>query len=276
VARIAGLLLHLHGAAHVALDEGGLRCTADDGAAYVPFASIADVDIETRLFGRVELVLTGVEHDTLRIPLTNANPLDVQRACLLRRAERRAASVIDVPSVLVRGTAPFTEWLARVVGTTGERGGYRDGAVDAATLVAVLGDEHADAAARAAAAHALVASGSAEHLLAVARVFVAHALPPIVLVAAHLAPGGAALVSKDVASELLPFLAVEDARTCVQVADADRERLVAHALSVALDEARAAAEASSDADDHSPRRRRLAAPTAGVGAAGWIGRTWAL
>jgi hypothetical protein len=252
----------------VALDEGGLRCAWRKGKAYVPFALLADARIEKRALTRAKLVLVAKSNEELRLDV--GEPLAIHRAIVTHLVQAPTESC--APAGLARGGRALDGWLDDVARRAGEAG-YREAGVDHGALAALLGNEHASLDARAAAAFVLVGGASSELLHAVARAFVEHAMPPLVLLAAWLAPGGAALVPDDVAAEAGAFLTPGDAALAKRPrpdGDAARAPLVAAALAVALTAARATPRASQ-----AKRRRLHVSANAGIDAR-WIGRTWAL
>jgi hypothetical protein len=262
----------------VLLDEGGLRCASGEAQGfYVPFATIADAALDKDLRGRMVLVLASHEGKVARLPLATASPFDLHRVVSTRLAELTAApperaARTEVPSALSRGGRPLDEWLADV-GRLG-RGGYRDGAADTARLASLLDDEHADVDARAAAGFALVAGAEGAELVATARAFLEHALPPLVLAAARLAPGGAAIVDDAVTAGVKVYLDARDAEA-VDAAPRDRSReaLVADALGRARDAILAEPEPAAT---HRAAPGRRSHQAASIAAGVWVGRTWGI
>jgi hypothetical protein len=276
------LITTVHGRVAVALDEGGVRCTWRGGAAHVPWSGIADVSIVESLFGRPLMAIVGRAGDEMRLRLEHADPVDLHRAMLVQLAERRSRSAAgEPPESFARDGRRLGAWLAAAASILATPHAYRAGGVDRARLEAVLADDHAGVSPRAAAAHALLASGDDDELARAAKAFVLRALPPLVLVAARLAPGGAALVDDDVFAESVAFLPADDRADATRLAergrDAAREARVAATLerakAEALDELRAA-QASSATASRWRRAPRELAP--GGGGERWVGRTWSL
>jgi hypothetical protein len=264
----------------VTFDEGGLRCVAKDRAAYVPYDAIVDATIANTFFGRTVLVLDGSgEGDETRIELANGNPFDVLAAVLAAVTRPHASSRLPA---LGRNDDSLDAWLSRVRSLAAGEGsaGYRDGSVtiEPSALVTTLGDAAASTEERAACAHALLELGTDDALAAVARILVSRAVPPLVLVATHLARAGTVLVGDDLFSDVRGWLDPRDAAEASSLAkrsdDAQAQRLAS-----VLGEAQREAAAALDNAAAATRGRKLHSLPAGGGGldtSKWIGRSWGL
>jgi len=281
VKSLSQLVPNSDGSVELSVDEGGVRCDWRSRHAYIPLAAIADVSVDATFFGGSRLVLTGavgasVDGNEIRLHVTNATCVAIQRVLLVALEEQRNANRLSYPPALARENRPIEEWLGDVARHA--TGNYRDAAFDHEVLAQVLADVHGDIEARAAAAYALLASGDDEHLVAVTRVFIMHAVPPLVLAAARAAAGGPALIPEDVVNEVAPYLPDADVEGLVRMAvsNTDREARV----TAALDRAKvlAAADARREQEEaaaQAPKWRRLHMGASGVDTR-WVGKTWAL
>jgi hypothetical protein len=265
----------LHGRIEIALDEGGVRLASKHDAAYVPWTAVADVDLESHVLSSTRLALKPASGEPVRVPLDHRiDPLALQREIALQLAERRAASSKDLPPALGRAGRPLGEWLAP---TAAGAHAYRTVDLDKELLADLLADEHAGVDARAFAAYALLASGADDDLLRATRAFVLRALPPLVVVAARFALGGAALVDDEILADAARFLpdadrqAAEQART---MRDADAESRVAAALERAKALALEAMRENASSPAAGSKLRRVT--IGGAGDVRWVGRSWAL
>jgi hypothetical protein len=254
----------------VALDEGGLRCAWKTGKGYVPFEALADAQLRRSPLGPAKLVLVAKGGDELALALAE-DPVAVHREIVAR-----LVGEVEAPETppLAREARALETWLDDVA-RRAEAGGYRDPGVDLDALAAILANEHAGAEPRAAAAFVLVGAAGGEILRAVARTFALHALPPLVLLAAWLAPGGEALVPREVVDEVKGYLSREDAALAGRQrprADPERAPLIAAALREVTEEAILAARAAS-ATPHA-KRRRLQPHANALDGTRWVGRTW--
>lgn len=285
---VAQALRTTAGPVTVALDEGGLRCAwARGGAAYVPFESISDATLRNSLFGTTLLVLTLAPSDEIAIKIANGNPFDVLGAVVAHLGESRPDRRVAHPHAFERGELDFSGWLDGVRRHACGREAYREAPVDRAALAALLDDEAASAALRAAAAHALMTIAGDDDLDAVAHALVNRALPPVVLVAVGVASGGSALVDDELIAEMTSLLPAHDRADVVAIAVAAGangarcepsacER-VGVAKQRALDAARTEADANARAHAGGGGRRALHPVSTGAGNAGrWIGRSWGL
>lgn len=276
------------GKVSVELDEGGLRCTwRDGGAAYVPFEALADATVDTTLFGTTVLVTTMTTGEEVRFKMANGNPFDVLGAIVARIAERSRpdAEVRAGHHAFDRGELSLGAWLDSVRRHACGAEAYRDAAPDRAAFAALLDDDRTAAPLRAAAAHALLTMGTDDDLALVAQALVHRALPPLVLVAAGLAPGGCALVDDELLAEMKALLPSRDRDEitvgAVERADPAQSKRVAAALTMAKeqasDDARQAAVAHARAHAGDGARRPLHPVSAAAGNAGrWVGRSWGL
>jgi hypothetical protein len=191
----------------ITLDDGGVRARSWDGpCTYVPFTEIDDARVDFKAFGIALLRL--VKRDTVStLRLAHDEALFVQ-ASLLPHVGMKA-SVPAIASLLARNGRPVDVWLADVRARV-QTDGYREAAMDSAALVAVLDDARVAPDVRAAASHALLHGRREDDVVAVVRAFVRHALPPIVVVATALAPGGAALVPEGMWDDALLYLARDE------------------------------------------------------------------
>jgi len=280
--RVPGLLELLPVGRHrvrIALDEGGLRCTWGDAAAHVPWTIIADVTLEEALWGSTLLRLVDDGGEDLRIKLEHADPLDLQREMLLQIAELEASKgPRELPAPFERGERELDAWLDASRALVSGEHIYRDVQIDREIVVAVLASEHAAVDARAAAAYALIATGDDHELVSAAKTFVLRALPPLVLVAARLARGGAALVDDEVLDEVTVFLPERD-RVVVDrmrpIRDPQREMRLTAALERAKAEVTEELRAAQVAPTEGSKLRRVHIASAGVDTR-WVGRTWSL
>jgi hypothetical protein len=272
------------GPVHVLLDEGGLRCSWRSDAAYVPFAALTDANLtQGSLSGRTLLSLTGVLGEELHVRLENGNPLSVVGAIFAELSARRASPrrPLALPAELARDGRPLDAWISCLLPQVAERG-YREVHLDRARLGAIFADDRAEVEARSAAAFLLVAAAEPEELRPLVRAFVLRALPPLVLVAARLTPGGAALVDDPVLEEqrrLLPHddrASLERARAA-STRDPGREALLAQALRAATAEALAEAQRGGELESPLPGGGLKRLHSRGAAAANaWVGRAWAL
>ncbi|MBX3226363.1 MAG: hypothetical protein KIT84_44570 [Labilithrix sp.] len=184
----------------VAVDEGGVRLTRARGpSVYVPFAEIEAATVVERLGGgALRLERAGGARCVVRAsPRVMASIMhDVE---VWRVAERPAPI-----AALARADRDFVGWLRRIARRRVE--GYRSASLDAGALVAILDDARADIEQRAAAAHVLLSTDDDGDVVAVVRAL-RRALPPAVVAAVWLGPGGDVLVTdaaRDQAVALLP------------------------------------------------------------------------
>lgn len=259
---------------------------------YVPFAALADATLDTTVFGRTVLVATLASGGEVRIKLANGNPFDVLGAVMAHVGERRSGGTALQPGhpAFERGDAALGAWLESVRRDACGAEAYRAAPAPRELLAALLDDEGGAVSQRAAAAHALLALGADEDLATVARALVSRAMPPLVLVAAALAPGGAALVDDDLLVEmgrLLPagdrdaFAGMTMAGMTMQRSDPARAARVAAALVIAKqlasDEVHAA---TAEGQARAGTRRALHPVSSSSGASSnagrWVGRSWGL
>jgi hypothetical protein len=198
--------------AHVSIDDGGVRCVGPDSGQYVAFATLADAAVEFHVLGVTLLRLVGRDgsRTTVRIPKSEA--LEAQADILQRIATSPEAETNAAlgEAALARGNRPLTQWLEAVARWATSGAGYRNAALDPATATATLRDPRVAQDIRAACVHAMLSTCDEEELTAVARTFVERALPPLVVVAARLGRGGAALVPDAMVEDVLPLLSPED------------------------------------------------------------------
>lgn len=195
----------------VTIDDGGVRATQIGKASYIPFTDITDARVDFRPFG-VALLRLVTRGATITLRVVHEEALFVHAAISPHIGVK--PSVPAVAGVLARNGRPFDVWLADI--RSGAGSGYRAAPIDSSALVAVLDDTNAAADVRAAAAYALLHDGREEDLVAVVRAFVRHALPPLVVVVASLAPGGAALVPEPMWRAALEFLSTEEATQALE------------------------------------------------------------
>jgi hypothetical protein len=281
---VADALRASSGPVTIALDEGGLRCTWRDGAAYVPFEVLADATLATSVFGTTVLTATLATGDEIGIKIANGNPFDVLGAILARLGERASTVPLRYPA-FDRGELALGGWLENVRRHACGGEAYRESPPDRAAFAALLDDDGAGAAPRAAAAHALLTIGADEDVAVVAHALVTRAFPPLVLVAVGLAAGGLAFVDDELLAEMTALLPAGDREAAALVAagrsDPAACARVAAALAIAKqaasDEARSAAEAHARVHAAEGGRRALHPVSTGAGNAGrWVGRSWGL
>ena len=219
---------------HVTVDDGGVRCVDADGGRYVPFTTLVDVVVEFTLLG-VALLRLMTKEKVITLRVSRREALDAQIAILhqftlpTQRADISEATRMS----LTRGGLPLCAWLSRVGEWARSSAGYRSAALDPETAKAILADARADAELRAACVYGMLAAGDEEELEAVARAFAASALPPLVVLAARLGRGGAALVPDgmlDDALAVLPPADVADARNAVASPTTHENEAHIHAL----------------------------------------------
>lgn len=270
----------------VALDEGGLRCTWRDGAgAYLPFEAVTDATLDTTLFGTTMLVLTLASGGEVRVKIANGAPFDVLGEIVAHVGERRVVGAAAPPPTepaFDRGDLELGPWLEAIRRHVCGRDAYRDVPPDRELFAALLEDERCSTALRAAAAHALLALGTEDDLERVALALVGRALPPLVLVAAGLGPGGAALVDDDLLAEMSALLSPRD-RAAVAEATTERSEpaqaaragtaLLAATVAVS-NEARDAAEARERSHVGASGRRALHPVSVADNGGRWVGRTY--
>ena len=195
---------------HLAIDDGGIRVLGKDGR-YVPFSLLEDAELEISMLGvaLLRLIRKDGVRETLRIRTPEA--LDAH-AEILRHigVQATSATLPDATRVAFeRGHRSLDAWLASLAHwAQGE--GYRSAAFDHEIAKGVLVDARAPADIRGACAFTLLSTGQEEDLAAVARAFAERALPPVVVVAARLGRGGAALVPDDMVLEAIDVLPAED------------------------------------------------------------------
>jgi hypothetical protein len=217
------------------------------------------------------------EHCDVRLGVANSNPFDVLGAIIAYISRPHASS--RVPSLRRSKEEGLDAWLARVRRmAVGEGGaGYRDGSttIDVTTLTTTLEEGDASAEERAAAAHALLEIGTDDALTCVARVLVTRAVPPIVLVATHLARAGSAIVDAELFAEMIDFCSTDAAdRSLPRRDDDDQARRLAAILARETAEAAAALEAAA-AETRGRKNHSLPAGSQ-FESMRWIGRSWGL
>jgi hypothetical protein len=261
----------------VSIDEGGIRLQTGAGRRYVRFADIADVELRTRMLRdpAVEVVLRSGEELSLFV---GASALEIHRGLVEHLASQRRPTS-SAALAFGRERRSLIDWLSAVSDPTGSNG-YREHAGGTAKLAE---DENGDVEARAAAVHVLVRLEDGDGLVRVAKLLLGRALPPIVQVAARLAPAGRAFVSEGVLEAAMPFLDEadrEEARSLLReptaFGPAGRERDLDRAAAEArrqLDED-ARTRASSQPDAHGRARTALAMSDRDTSR--WIGRSWGL
>ncbi len=249
----------------VVLDDGGLRVTSRDGYRYIPFAELADADVDFWPMRRALLRLTARDGSTinLRVQRDEALALQSDVATHLRGTSDAAALVGEaVRSALARNAAPLAEWLANVARWAMSSGGYRSATLDHATAQAALLEPRAPVELRAALVHAMLSSADEEDLAAVAKAFVLRALPPLVVVAARLGRGGAALVPDAMCEDalwMLPASERDDARRAMAAPVTHDDEARVHAIMERVKEAALAeAEAERAKKPHHARKRHHA------------------
>jgi hypothetical protein len=264
----------------VSIDEGGVRLQAGAERRYVPFADIADVELRTRMLRdpAVEVVLRSGEQLSLFV---GASALEIHGGLVEHMAGQRRATSATARG-FGRDRRSLIDWLS-AVSDSAVSSGYREAAGGTASPFEVAEDENGDVEARAAAIHVLARLADGDELVRVAKLLLGRTLPPIVQVAARLAPGGWAFVSDGVLDAAMPFLDAadrEEARSLlrepVPFGPAGPERDLGHAAAEArrqLDED-ARARTSSPPDAHG--RARTALSMSDRDTSRWIGRSWGL
>ncbi len=261
---------------HISVDEGGLRQEEAGQKRYVPFASIADVELRTRLLRdpAIAVSLTGEkEHELVLFVGTAA--LEIHHELVAHLEARRAHEAMAVPVGWRRDGRPLVDWLVGAGAATD--GGYRDALAPNAVALRVAEDADANVEDRAVAIHLLVRSAEGGDLVRVAKLLAARSMPPIVQVAARLAPGGPAFVPDHVFTEAKSFVSPVDA--------ADPRCALDRAGPVSEDHVAAAAQARREIAQEAehaaslPPAGRAIRSTASAGdgdANRWIGRSWGL
>jgi hypothetical protein len=262
----------------ISIDEGGLRQEEDDERRYLPFAQIADVELRTRIFRApsISIHLTSGEERTL---LAGAAALDIHRALAEHLGGRpeRARETARWP----RGGRSVLSWIAEL--DDAADAGYRDGAQSLVTLFAVAEDADAFIDERAAALHLLLRVAEGADLIRTAKIVLGRVLPPIVQVVVRLSPGGASLVTDEVALEAASFLEQtdrEEVRTVlassVFPASAEQLAAIAAAMVELADETRRTASAPPGTGSRSRHGTGAGAVMSDRDTSRWIGRSWGL
>jgi hypothetical protein len=242
--------------AEISVDDGGVRCVTARGGQYVPFASLADASVN---IGALAVVLRLVGHDATKTTfrIASREALEVQEEILRGLAAVPKESIDESAlAALARSDRPLRDWLARVSASARAADGYRGPAFDVDAARACLNDVVAHADLRAACAHALLATAQEDALAAVARAFVLRALPPLVVIAARLGRGGAALVPDGMLDDALRVLSPDDvasARAAISAPITHEDEAHVHAL---MD--RVKVDALREASSHAPPARRKA------------------
>ena len=235
----------------ISVDEGGLRHEADGQKRYVPFSSIADVELRTRLLRDPAIVvsLTG-ENEHELVLFVGAAALEIHRELVGHLEARRAHENRTAPVGWRREGRPLVEWLGAADAATD--GGYRDGLPLSAVAFGIAEDADANVEDRAVAIHLLVRSAEGADLVRVAKLVTSRTLPPIVQIAARLAPGGRTFVPNDVVTEAASFVSPVDA--------ADRTRTVDQAGAVSEDHVAVAAQARREIADEAEHAASVLPP----------------
>ena len=252
-----------------AVDEGGLRCRWKKGAAYIAFHEIVDASLADSFFGPPALVL-DVAGEKRRLPIANANPFDVLGAVLANAGRPWPSRRL---TALARADRDLLSWLEVVRDRTAPQ--YREAAASVALLAGILADAAASIDDRAAAAHALLTLGGDSAVAEVARTCVTRALPPLVLVAARLAPGGAALVEDELFTDLRDYLPPADAAAAAAAPSQTNDENAAK-IRAALEQAKHEASLTFSRGDPHVSRKRAQVMAGGVDTTRWVGKSWAL
>ncbi len=195
-------------------DRGGLRIRRwlTGARAYLPFSSIATVDVE-----RGNALVLRDRHGSVRERVWFFSPEACGRA--LAALPRFTGRPQGVCAALARGGLDLEGWLGRVRALTTERGPYRGSDVDAQEAHAVACNEAAPITERAAALHFLCCAGQqpVELLASLDR-----QSPPLMVVVAALAPGCEALVP--LAQDLVRYLPDEDQAAFRRAREPSRHR----------------------------------------------------
>ncbi len=264
---------------NVWLDDAGLRITSREGGRYIPFAALRrNVNVAFRPFGVAFLRLTLLDGSDIAVRVSRDEALTLHADLTAHMQHRDDAGAVvgeAVSTALARGARPLLAWLGGVATWAASSGGYRTATLDHATASAALLDAHTPVELRAALAHAMLATADETELAAVARAFVLRALPPLVVVAARLGRGGAALVPDAMCEDALAFLPADadEARRAMAAPLTHEDEAHVHAIMerVKLD-ALAEAQARRAHDPHHAKPKRHAAPALG-GYAGQQGVT---
>jgi hypothetical protein len=249
----------------LAVDADGIRHRRGLEHGYLPFSSLAAARVSRTLSGHAVLVLTTREGKTHRFHADGAASPASVLADVLTGIERCATPGEAYPELARRGR-PLQTWLAESAALP-QAASYRDAPRSLAATA--LADPRADVEARAAASHALVASGEADAISSVAR-SVGPASSPLVIAAVRIAPGGDALVPAAWVDEVAPFLGVDDRAAVAGVpSDPAAHARVAEVLA-------SLPPAEPEPEPERARRRRTRQPASGSGAGSFVGRSWAL
>lgn len=236
------------------------------GVGYLPFALMSDASLREDVLGRTVLDLRGTDGETLSVRLNDPDPIDLHRE-IVRAVLDWTRSAKPPITALARGDRPIARWLEDLDRVA--PGGYRDAAIGATELGAIMRDARAHGDVRAAAAYLILSSNDSGAIRDLIEVLVEHAVPPIVLVMVRVAPGGASLVDDEFFAEVCSLLPSGDAPPARA---ATASPAVSGALA-AVREARAAMEVT--ANDTRTRRGPRSAAIAESGLR-WVGRSWAL
>jgi len=254
----------------VSIDEGGARCF--DGAArrYVPFSSIADVDLESHVLRSPSVValLASGERRTL---FAGGDSLEIHRGLVEHLASLRRHVATPAPPEWARAGRGLDEWLSSVT-SAGAASSYRDEGDPIKRALAILDDADGDIESRAAAAHVLARSDDARVLVTTAKIIEGRALPPLVVVAARL---GAPSMYFDGFAEATSFLDAPDRelallRTQSTTPSALHEQALARAKRELADESLLA----PPPEQHGSTRARREAAGVSRDAGRWVGKTW--
>jgi hypothetical protein len=256
----------------ITLDEGGARCVDGAARSYLPFAVMADVELETRLL-RAPAVVVVLTSDERRTLFVGEDSLEIHRGLVEHLAALRRHGPTPAPA-WERAGRSLGAWLS-AVGSDTEHG-YRDAADRSMRALAILDDAQGNIDARAAAAHLLVRTAEAQVLLHTAKVVVGRPLPPIVFVAARL--GHAAMVDDDTFRDAMTFIDAPDRDEASEVsADQGATRSPRHDEAVAEARRELAEEAlRAPPGTRVPGSSRSEVAGASRDISRWIGKSWGL
>lgn len=269
----------LRGLFEVWIDQGGLRIkpTGKGRGVYIAMAALDAATLET-FMGETMLVLDlagGKEHI---FAVAHPAPLELLAAIDAEIAAYDKKPESSRTAELARKDRPLLTWLSEGVTCIDRTATYRE-AAPVSEVDAAVREAHEAPEIRAVATYAVLCSGDASAFEDVARLLRTVPLPPVVVAAAWLAPGGDVLVPTDALAEVVPFLSDDDRAALASFDRTAKPLLDAVAIVARVDDEiakKAADEAAALAALPHPRSNARARTMAGVSVDPMIGRTWSL
>src|SRR4051812_8996798 len=126
----------------ISLDEGGARCIDGKTRTYVPFASMADVELESHVL-RSPSVVAVFRSGARQTLFAGNDSLEIHRGVVEHLAMLRRHTPTPPPAGWARAGRPLRVWLASLA-EADAASGYRETADPTARALSILDDAGGD------------------------------------------------------------------------------------------------------------------------------------